>query len=194
MPALTINLMEGYDDATKTRLAERLTDAVRLSIGAPLDGITIQIVEMRPAGYMRGRVPRTPGTPPPDPADVVRRYLERSQARDFAGAAALLAEGFTMVFPGGAEMHEPAELAAWAKDRYRSVRKTYERFDVAPAAEGAVVYCYGTLEGEWLDGTPFSGIRFIDRFTVDGGRLIDQRVWNDMGEAMLARRGAEAAE
>jgi len=26
------------------------------------------------------------------------------------------------------------------------------------------VYCSGTLIGEWLDQTPFEGIRFIDRF------------------------------
>ena len=46
------------------------------------------------------------------------------------------------------------------------------------------VYCFGTLQGERLDGTPYSGIRFIDRFTVREGRLVDQQVWNDMGEVL----------
>ena len=50
-----------------------------------------------------------------------------------------------------------------------------------------VVYCFGTLSGEWLDGTPFAGIRFIDRFTLRDGLLADQTVWNDMGEFRTAR-------
>jgi hypothetical protein len=50
-----------------------------------------------------------------------------------------------------------------------------------------VVYCSGTLEGVWLDGSAFSGIRFIDRFEVAGGRIVRQDVWNDLGE-MLPRR------
>ncbi len=194
MPALTITLIEGYDDATKTSLAERLTDAVRLSIGAPLDGITIMINEVTPSGYMRGRRARTPGTPPPDPAEVVRSYLTAMEARDLAAAAGHLAENFSMIFPGNAVMRTPEELAEWARDRYRAVRKVYERFDVAPVEEGAAVYCFGTLEGEWPDGTPFAGIRFIDRFTVAEGRLMDQRVWNDMGETMLSRERSKAAE
>jgi len=193
MPALTITLIEGYDDATKTRLAERLTDAVQLSIGAPLDGITIMIGEVTPSGYMRGRRGRTPGTPPPDPAEVVRSYLAAMEARDLSKAANHLADGFTMTFPGGAAMRTPEELTEWAKDRYRAVRKVYERFDVAAVEEGAAVYCFGTLEGEWPDGSPFAGIRFIDRFTVAEGKLVDQRVWNDMGETMLARERANAA-
>ena len=42
--------------------------------------------------------------------------------------------------------------------------------------------------GEWPDGTAFEGIRFIDRFVVVDGKITDQRVWNDLGEA---RRGRE---
>jgi len=44
------------------------------------------------------------------------------------------------------------------------------------------VYCYGTLSGEWLDGRAFADIRFIDRFTVVDGKLLDQTVWNDLAE------------
>ena len=45
-----------------------------------------------------------------------------------------------------------------------------------------LVYCFGTLSGEWLDGTSFEGIRFIDRFEVVGDKISRQDVWNDMGE------------
>jgi hypothetical protein len=40
----------------------------------------------------------------------------------------------------------------------------------------------GTLHGVWLDGTPFEGIRFIDRFELADGRIQRQDVWNDMAE------------
>lgn len=114
------------------------------------------------------------------PEETVRQYLAAMERRDLAAAKALLAPGFTMLFPGGRRFDTLEALVDWAKHRYRSARKTYERFDAC----GEAVYCFGTLYGERLDGTPYSGIRFIDRFTVRDGRLVDQRVWNDMGELL----------
>ena len=70
------------------------------------------------------------------------------------------------------------QLIAWAAPRYRFVRKTYDGFD----GFGDVVYCHGTLAGEWPDGTAFAGIRFVDRFELCDGKLIKQDVWNDIAE------------
>ena len=184
MPVVTVTLIEGYDEATRERLAQRLTGAVQATIAAPLDGITVIINEVAPVGYMRGGVRRTPGAPSPAPADLVRTYLEAMEARDMDKARGFLADGFEMTFSGGVVFRRLEELSEWAKLRYRFARKTYERFDEAPAGDGGVtVYCFGTLSGEWPDGTPFEGIRFIDRFTVSGGKLIDQMVWNDLAES-----------
>jgi phenylpyruvate tautomerase PptA (4-oxalocrotonate tautomerase family)/limonene-1,2-epoxide hydrolase len=193
MPVVTITLMEGYDDHVRTALAERLTDAVRATIAAPLDGITVQINEVKPTGYMRGRQRRVPGKPVPDAATVVHDYLKAMEARDLETAKSMLTEDFVMVFPGTGVLRGLDEVLDWAKDRYASVGKTYERFDVAPGEDGVAVYCYGMLAGEWLDGSTFKDIRFIDRFTVCDGKLVDQRVWNDMGETMLKAAGARAA-
>jgi len=110
--------------------------------------------------------------------ELVRRYLDAMERRDLAAAKALLAPGFFMVFPGGRRFDSLEALVEWARGRYRSARKTYERYDAA----GDVIYCFGTLNGERLDGTRYSGIRFIDRFTVREGRLVDQQVWNDLAE------------
>ena len=127
--------------------------------------------------------------PPPmaeaatDAGKLVRRFLDLMEARDLAGAEALLAPGFVMVFPGDVRMTRLSDLVTWAKGRYQWVRKSYERFDEAPGQGGdTAVYCFGTLAGEGLDGTAFDGIRFIDRFTIRDGLLLDQRVWNDMAE------------
>ena len=113
---------------------------------------------------------------------LVRAFLGAMEARDLPRARALLAEGFEMTFPGGRTMRTLGELVAWAAPRYRFVRKSYDRFDAIPTPDGAVVYCFGGLHGEWPDGRPFSGIRFIDRFELRGGKIAGQLVWNDLAE------------
>jgi ketosteroid isomerase-like protein len=110
---------------------------------------------------------------------LVRDFLAAMERRDLAAAKTLLAPGFFMVFPGGARFDSLEALVESARSRYRSAKKTYERFDTFDGG----VYCFGTLHGELLDGTPYSGVRFIDRFTVRDGKLVDQMVWNDLAEA-----------
>jgi len=112
--------------------------------------------------------------------EIVRQYLAAMERRDLAAARALLAPGFHMVFPGARRFDTLEALVEWARGRYRSARKTYDRYETC----GDTVYCYGTLNGELLDGSSYSGIRFIDRFTVRDGKLADQNVWNDMAEVL----------
>lgn len=188
MPVVRTTLIEGYDDETRSRLAVRLTDAVRSTIAAPLEGITVVIEEVKPTSYMRGRASRTPGKPAASAVETVRAFLAAMEARDLDRARSFLADDFIMTFPGNARFNALEDLVAWGSKRYRFVRKTYEGFDECFGEQGMGVYCFGTLSGEWPDGRPFQVIRFIDRFTVDGGRLVDQRVWNDLdAEAQLQR-------
>lgn len=119
-----------------------------------------------------------------DPIAIARRYLAAMEARDLAAAQALLAQDFAMVFPGGVRFTRLDELVAWARPRYRHVQKRFTRFDAAPATDGTVVTCFGTLEGAWPDGTAFAGIRFCDWFLVGADGLIHrQEVWNDLAES-----------
>ena len=120
---------------------------------------------------------------------VVRDYLGAMEAREIDRARSYLAPGFSMTFPGDNRFTELEEVMAWAAPRYRWVAKRYDRFDEAPGDGETAVYCYGTLYGEWPDGSAFEGIRFIGRFTVRDGKLVDQLVWNDVGEV---RRGGDA--
>ena len=115
-------------------------------------------------------------------SDIVRAYLAAMEARDLETASSFLGEGFKMTFPGDIRFSTPKELAAWGSERYRFVRKNYDGFDEMQCDGEAVIYCYGTLNGEWPDGKPFSGVRFIDRFVVKDRLLLDQRVWNDLAE------------
>ena len=119
----------------------------------------------------------------PDPVAVIQAYLAAMEARDLDAARAMLGAGFAMVFPGAAPMTTLDQLINWAKPRYDFITKTYDGFDVLPGENGtAIVYCRGTLSGEWPDGTAFSDIRFIDRFELAAGKIIRQDVWNDIAE------------
>ena len=182
MPVIEVHLIEGYGDDDRRRLAAALTGAVKTVIPAAADAITVLIHEVPPSNYMRGGIGRRPVPALPDPQAVVRRYLDAMEARDLPAAQSMLAEGFEMRFPGAAPMHSLQELVDWSKPRYRFVRKSYDRYDTASGEDCAVVHCHGTLHGEWPDGIPFEGIRFIDRFEVKGGLLARQDVWNDIAE------------
>ena len=113
---------------------------------------------------------------------IVESFLRTLERRDFSGARSFLAPEFVMIFPGGRQFTVLEDLIAWSQTRGRGTRKVFERFDQVDADGETVVYCFGTLEGAWPDGTPFSGIRFLDRFALRGGRIVEQRVWNDVGE------------
>jgi len=118
---------------------------------------------------------------------VVRSFLSTMESRDLERARHYLSPEFQMTFPGNACFSELEELVAWGKSRYRAIAKSYTRFDEIGDGEDAIVYCFGRLSGVLPDGTNFDGIRFIDRFTVRDGKLLDQQVWNDMAEYLGSR-------
>jgi hypothetical protein len=118
---------------------------------------------------------------------LVWDFLSLFAERRYAEANAFLAPGCGMLFPGGVVYTDCTELPKRASTIYRWVKKEFERVDEFEAADGTVVYNYGGLRGEWLDGTPFEGIRYIDRFLIRDGRIVDQKVWNDLGVAVAAR-------
>ena len=184
MPFIQVTLIEGYSETARVRMSERITRALRATIAAPLDGTIVAINELSPSSWMRGgKSFRNPGAELPEAAQVVRDFLDAMQSRDLARAQGFLAEDFVMDFPGAQRMTRLAELVEWARPRYRAIAKNYERFDECYGDDATIVYCHGTLQGEWPDGTAFSGIRFIDRFTVRAGRLAGQSVWNDLAQS-----------
>ena len=119
--------------------------------------------------------------------DTVQRFLRLVEARQLEQAGALLADGVSITFPGGRVFNSLQEQVDSSAGRFRGVRKVFERFDVVPADDESVVYVFGTLSGERLDGSAFDGVRFIDRFTIRAGQIVDQMVWNDLAERGIVR-------
>jgi len=122
---------------------------------------------------------------------IVRDFLRALEAREVDRAQAHLAPDARIVVPGGREVRAVADIVANSSRRYLAIGKHIERTETLAAPDGSiVVYCTGTLHGTWLDGTDFDGIRFIDRFLLRDGRIVQQEVWNDAAErrAALAQR------
>jgi len=182
MPVIETHILKGYPDEAKARLGRALTNAVRLVLPAAPEAITVMLHEVGPADYMRGGTQRQPAPARPDPCELVRAYLAAMEARDIDTAQAMLGDGFVMNFPGANGMTTLQELIDWSRPRYRFVKKAYDRFEALQSGDVTAVYSVGTLYGEWPDGTPFEGIRFIDRFELTDGKITRQDVWNDLAE------------
>ena len=134
----------------------------------------------------------------PDPAAeaerIVSDFLAALERRDVAAAGALLATGVDITFPGGAKRASIEEVVAGSAGRYRHVGKSFERFDVLADGASTIVWCFGTLNGTFRDGTRFSGIRFVDRFEIRDGLIVRQDVWNDVAHVTAAGNGPGAGQ
>ena len=143
-------------------------------------------------------------TTPVTPAQVVDEFLRLIMIPDPVAARRFTAPGMRIRFTGNRAMNDPTECTAFNAARYKWVKKRIERTETvsevvlhAPGAsadpEAVVVYSIGTLYGEWPDGTPFEGNRYVDRYVVKGGLITEMGVWNDSAEWLLVRAGLAAA-
>jgi ketosteroid isomerase-like protein len=125
-------------------------------------------------------------------AAIVEAYLTASMIPDPDAAAAYMAPGTVITFTGGRAFDHPRGPTGFNAKRYRWVKKKMDRFDVCPGDGETVVYSVGTLYGEWKDGSPFEGNRYVDRFVVRNGKITRMDVWNDSAERILVQRGIDA--
>ena len=132
-------------------------------------------------------------------AEVVDEFLRLIMIPDPESARRFTAPGMRIGFTGARAMSDPAQCTAFNAARYKWVKKRVERTEpVVRSATGSesedeVVYSLGTLYGEWPDGTPFEGNRYVDRYVVRDGLIAQMDVWNDSAEWLLVRAGLAAA-
>jgi len=138
----------------------------------------------------------TATNPTPQTAgEIVDEFLRLVMIPDPDAARRYTAPGLRIRFTGNRPMNDPADTTAFNKARYRWVKKRIERTETVARAAGAsaddadVVYSLGTLYGEWPDGTPFEGNRYVDRYVVKNGSIVQMDVWNDSAEWLLIRAG-----
>lgn len=134
----------------------------------------------------------TPTSETAEAAGIVESFLEASMVPDPIKAATFISPDLAITFTGGRKYSHPRETAAFNAKRYKWVKKRFERTDVVPGVGETIVYNIGTLFGEWPDGTPFEGNRYVDRFVVRNGKIVKMDVWNDSAERLLLRNGIDA--
>ncbi len=130
-----------------------------------------------------------------DPGAIVEEFLRLVMIPDPDAARRFVSPELRIRFTGGREMRDPAETSAFNAQRYAWVKKRFERTDVVrgASAEESVVYNIGTLYGAWPDGTPFEGNRYVDRYVLRHGLIVQMDVWNDSAEWLLVRAGLAPA-
>lgn len=135
--------------------------------------------------------PETSIAAAPPAAAIVDEYLRLLMIPDPAAARRFVAPDLRIRFTGGRAMSDPSECAAFNASRYRWVKKRVDRTETVAGGSLAetVVYSLGTLYGEWPDGTPFEGNRYVDRYVVREGLIVQMDVWNDSAEWLLVRAG-----
>jgi hypothetical protein len=133
---------------------------------------------------------------PATPAEVVDEFLRLIMLPDPVAARRYTAPGLQIRFTGGRAMSDPTECTAFNASRYKWVKKRIERTETVAGDSAAdaetVVYSLGTLYGQWPDGTPFEGNRYVDRYVVQAGLIAQMDVWNDSAEWLMVRAGLVA--
>jgi hypothetical protein len=128
-------------------------------------------------------------------ADIVNEFLRLIMIPDPVAASQYTAADMQILFTGKRAMREPADCTKFNASRYKWVKKRIERTETVLATDeesklgDTIVYSLGTLYGEWPDGTPFEGNRYVDRYVVRNGLITHMDVWNDSAEWMLVRAG-----
>ena len=118
-------------------------------------------------------------------------FLRLVMIPDPASASRYTAPDIRIRFTGNRPMTAPGDTSAFNAKRYAWVKKKIERTEtVAGGTEDeTVVYSLGTLYGAWPDGTAFEGNRYVDRYVVRRGLIVQMDVWNDSAEWLLVRAG-----
>jgi hypothetical protein len=134
-----------------------------------------------------------PATASATAAEVVDEFLRLIMLPDPVAARRHTAPGLQIRFTGGRAMSDPTECTAFNASRYKWVKKRIERTETVAGNSATdtetVVYSLGTLYGEWPDGTPFEGNRYVDRYVVRSGLITQMDVWNDSAEWLMVRAG-----
>lgn len=115
----------------------------------------------------------------------VENYLAASMAGDPVTAASYTAPGFICRFTGNREFRTTSGPTEFNAVRYKWVKKRILRTDVIAGDGETIVYSLGYLYGEWPDSTPFDHNRYVDRFVVRDGLIVETDVWNDSAEWIL---------
>lgn len=159
MPVVQMTVIEGYDEATKSRLLKGMTHVVLSVMAAKPDGVITMLNEVKASAYARGGVSRVPGPPLPSGVEVVQHFVGALTSSDADLAVQYLADDCTCIDAAGA-----ARSALQLKGELANL--DYVDFDEALTDDGTVVYARRK-----------NGANSLERFHVRHGKIIAIQSW-----------------
>lgn len=113
------------------------------------------------------------------PRDVVEEFFDRmADADDRRTVGELFADDAVLTLPGVQFEGENAATAMleWLELRYEWAGKEFDRWIEADPH----VVSQGTLDGIDNNGDRFEGVRYLDVYRVDDGRIVRVDIYNDL--------------
>lgn len=120
--------------------------------------------------------------------ELVIHFLRSMEARDLETAEAMMAPSAKITFPGNKIFSSQYDVVEFSRDRYRWIKKTFDKIENLFLDNTWIVYVMGTLYGINRHGIHFSNIRYMDRFVIKNGLISQQDVWNDLAESGVLER------
>lgn len=112
-------------------------------------------------------------------ADLAVDYLRLLESGDIDRAEQFLGSEIRIVYPGREIYRDVWVCAADRSGRYQ-IEKDISGTHTIREGGSTYVYVFGDLNGHYADGSPIEQVRFIDRFTFDGQRIVVHEIWNDL--------------
>ncbi|MNK53286.1 SnoaL-like domain protein [compost metagenome] len=119
---------------------------------------------------------------------LILEFIDAIHHGDADAALRTLGPRYELIFPGPASFSDVRAIFEWFGKRYTSAHYRYGHMDAIEFPKKVVVYAAGTVDGVLLDGTRFSGVRYIDYFEIVAGKIVRKEVWSDMAD-FLRRSG-----
>lgn len=112
-------------------------------------------------------------------ADLAVTYLRLLESGDIDGAEQILGSEIRIVYPGR-EIYRDVRVCVVDRSGRYQVEKDITGTHTIREGGSMYVYVFGDLNGRYADGSPIEQVRFIDRFTFDGRRIVTHEIWNDL--------------
>jgi limonene-1,2-epoxide hydrolase len=115
---------------------------------------------------------------------VVQQFIKGVNERDGDTVRKFASADIHMTFPGDVVIRSVDEFFTWLAGRSPRSVYDYEAIDIVTLEDRSVVYASGRVNGVTASGVAFSGVRVMDKFMIQDGRVVTKEAWSDMAEFM----------
>jgi limonene-1,2-epoxide hydrolase len=115
---------------------------------------------------------------------VVEQFIKGVNERNGDAVRAFASPHIQMTFPGGIVIRSVEAFFDWLAGRSPRSVYEYDVIDIVALHDRTVAYASGRAEGVTVSGVDFAGVRVMDKFVIQDGRVIVKEAWSDMADFM----------